>query len=117
MKMKKMLWSALALFVFSGTVAIAALPNHYIDTLPAQQSAGSFPVANGYDWGISTSTNSVAPALPSYTLAQLNALTAQTTGQIVYCNNCTNSIICVSSGTVGAGSFVGVSSWTIVGCK
>lgn len=108
--MKKLMWGFLSLFVLSGFVAMAALsPNHFIDTLPSQQAPGSFPVANGYDWGISTSTNSVAPALPSYTAAQTLVLTPATTGQILFCNNCTATLVCVSSG-VSNGAWVALST-------
>lgn len=40
------------------------------------------------------------------TLAQLNALTASTTGQIIACSDCTTAAICISSGSVSAGSWV-----------
>jgi hypothetical protein len=40
------------------------------------------------------------------TLAQLNALTADTTGQLVVCTDCTRSALAISSGSVNAGSWV-----------
>lgn len=65
-----------------------------------------------------------APMTPYIrTLAQLNALTPDTTGQMVFCSDCTRSAIAVSSGShptasVGAwvvpiatGTFVG-STWS-----
>lgn len=38
-------------------------------------------------------------AWDSYTLAQINALTADTTNQWVGCSNCTRTTVCVSSGS------------------
>lgn len=40
------------------------------------------------------------------TLAQIDALTADTTGQLVVCSDCTRSAICISSGSVTSGAFV-----------
>jgi hypothetical protein len=48
-------------------------------------------------------------ALPSYTAAQISTLTGNTTGQIVYCSNCTTNggkgTVCISTGAF-ANSFV-----------
>lgn len=84
---------------------------------------GGMLVQNGttgtqFNWSntVNTTTTSLTvnqlPALPSLTLAQINALTPATTGQIAFCSNCTSSSLCVSSGSVAAGSFVSISSAT-----
>lgn len=52
------------------------------------------------------------PALPILTLAQLNALTPSTTGQIAFCSNCASSSVCVSSGSTAPQQFVAISSAT-----
>lgn len=47
------------------------------------------------------------------TKAQLNALTPDTTGEFLYCSDCTTMIVCVSSGshpTTSIGAWVTVSS-------
>ena len=44
--------------------------------------------------------------LAQYTLAQINSLTPDATGQLVLCSNCTRSTVCVSSGSVNPGSWV-----------
>lgn len=41
-----------------------------------------------------------------YTISQINNLKADTTGQMVLCSDCTQSTICVSSGSVNNGSWV-----------
>jgi hypothetical protein len=48
-----------------------------------------------------------AAALPVKTVAQINALTSDATGQVVFCSNCLQSALCVSSGTVAPGA------WTV----
>lgn len=40
------------------------------------------------------------------TIAQLNALTPDTTGQFLGCSDCTQSAICISSGSVSPGQWV-----------
>ena len=40
------------------------------------------------------------------TLATINALTSDATGQIVACTDCVRSSLCISSGTVNPGAFV-----------
>lgn len=40
------------------------------------------------------------------TLAQIEALTADTTGQLMLCSDCTRSPLCISSGTVAPGAWV-----------
>lgn len=44
--------------------------------------------------------------LPSKTLAQMNALTSDTTGQMLYVSDAVQSRVCVSSGTVNPGAWV-----------
>ncbi len=64
-------------------------------------SGGAVAVAGGYP-------TSVFPR----TLAQLNALTPGTTGQIAFCSDCTYTKLVISSGT-GTGAWVNVSSSTV----
>ena len=47
-------------------------------------------------------------AFDQRTLAQINALVPDTTGQIVLCNDCTTSTVCISSGAAAShtGAFV-----------
>ena len=106
--MQKLLASMVGLMLLS-SVVIAAPPPHYSDTLPSQAPTGSVPRSNGYDWSLST--DAVAPqgiTLLSQTLAQLTALVPATTGQILFCNNCASTPVCVSTG-IGTGAFVAVS--------
>jgi hypothetical protein len=58
---------------------------------------------------------SVTGALTLYsrTIAQLNALAPGTTGQIVFCSNCAQSGICVSSGVVAGAWVVPTSTATV----
>lgn len=49
------------------------------------------------------------------TLAQINALVPDTTGQIIGCSNCTQSAICIATSTVAGGWVVPVSTGTFVG--
>lgn len=102
-----------------GLLSLVAWAGHFTDILPPAAAAGNVPISNGYDWNLSNdssapsvSFNSGATfrgsiALYSRTIAQLNALTPSTTGQIAYCSDCVQSAICVSSGIV-VGSWVGV---------
>ena len=57
-------------------------------------------------------TNTQPMGLVSKTLAQINATTPSAAGQVVYCSNCVNSAVCVSSGT-GTAAFVSSSSPTV----
>lgn len=57
---------------------------------------------------LSTTTFTGGFAPWSRTIAQLNALTASTTGQVVFCADCVRSALCVSSGSVTAGA------WTVM---
>ena len=75
---------------------------------PSSSQTGGLLVNNGggiFNWSnavvgtTTTATVTQFPALPSLTLAQLQALTPSTTGQIVSCSNCVRSEVCVSSGT------------------
>lgn len=49
--------------------------------------------------------------LYSRTLAQINGLTPGAAGEEVYCNNCVNTAVCISSGT-GVGAYVDIDSPT-----
>lgn len=55
---------------------------------------------------LSSTTFTGGATLTSRTIAQINALTSTTTGQMLLCSDCTRSPICISSGSVNAGSFV-----------
>lgn len=47
------------------------------------------------------------------TTTQLNALTPDTTGELLYCSDCTKTIVCVSSGshpTNSVGAWVAIST-------
>jgi hypothetical protein len=46
----------------------------------------------------------------SRTLAQINAITPTYLGEIIYCSNCTNTVICASTATV-------VGSWSSPAAK
>ena len=48
-------------------------------------------------------------SLYSRTLAQINSVTPTSAGQLIYCSDCVNSAVCVSSGT-GKGAYVASSS-------
>lgn len=65
--------------------------------------------------GASTHTGAVTQSTTSFTggfapyartLAQMNALTATTTGQVIFVSDALQSRLCVSSGSVNAGSWV-----------
>ena len=45
-------------------------------------------------------------AIPSYTLAQMNSLTSDTTGQLIFVSDALQSKVCVSSGTLAAGAWI-----------
>ncbi len=57
----------------------------------------------------------VKAILETKTLAQVDAYTPDAAGQLVYCSNCTRSLICVSSGTGRGAWTVGVATGTFVG--
>ena len=106
--MKRMMVVLLA-FACIGVIyaSTPTLGGRYTETLPQAVPAGSVPVSDGYEWTISTATNGPVGIMPlSQTVTQIGALTAQTTGQFLYCSNCTRSYLCVSSGTVNPGAWV-----------
>jgi hypothetical protein len=49
-----------------------------------------------------------ALTLYSRTLAQILVLTPETTGQILYCSNCVNTAVVVSTGSTAPGQWAGV---------
>lgn len=121
--MKKQLIGAV---VVIGMSAGAAWAGHFTDLLPPASTAGCVPVSNGYDYQctsdtgstgivatgamtLSTATFSGSVGLWQRSLTQLSTLTPGTTGQLVYCTNCTSSQICVSSG-IGNAAWVAISS-------
>ncbi len=55
---------------------------------------------------MSTATFTGAFTPMSRTLAQVNTLQATATGQILFCSDCVNSAICVSSGIITPGAWV-----------
>lgn len=52
--------------------------------------------------------------LGKFTIAQINALTPDTTGQMVYCSDCAYATICISTGADSGrvGAWVAVSTGT-----
>lgn len=117
--MKKTLVTAFAIVASGLSLAWAG---HFTDILPPASASGCVPVSNGYDYNCSGDTSAPAPvyaapvSLWSRTLTQINTLTPTTTGQILYCSNCANSQVCVSSGIL-AGAWVAVSSGTTSGVQ
>jgi len=102
----------LLIAAFVVAVALAKVwAGHFTDILPPASAYGCVPVSNGYDYNCSTDSGApamtaAAPITPwSRTSTQVNSLAATTTGQILFCSNCTRSFVCVSSGVV-AGSWV-----------
>lgn len=77
--MKKLLSCFVALLMGMGSGAIAADPTHYTETLPPQVTTGALPVANGYDWTLSTYSS--APTVKTNALTVTGALT-QTGGNL-----------------------------------
>lgn len=118
--MKKSLLVAVAVLLLTSMKAFAG---HFTDLLPPAQTAGCVPTANGYDWNCSGDQYSPpmsanGAVLTPYTKAQIAALTQGTTGQVVVCSDCTQSYLCVSTGTLSVhpDSFVvAVETATIVG--
>lgn len=68
-----------------------------------------------------TVTTTGQPWLQSRTIAQINVTTATAVGQLVFCSNCTQSAVCISSGAVNFAQWVVVGSSaplnTIVSCR
>lgn len=124
MNLKKAVGCLLMLFAF--TCAAQAATTHFTETVPPASPGGAIPVANGYDWSLTTNNvNTVPPlVLPSYTvLVTSNTLQSTTTGQLIFCTNCTNFMgglgqVCFSTGTTTVGQFVAISSAAAVtSCK
>ena len=116
--MKKSLLAALAVVLLASAASFAG---HFTETLPPAAAYGATAVSNGYDYQLST--DSGAPSITaangislwSRTAAQINALAPLQAGQILFCSNCTNSPVCVSSGT-GTGAWIAaMSSGTVSG--
>lgn len=55
---------------------------------------------------MSSATMSGSMIFWSLPIATINAITPSTTGQMVLCNNCTQSSICISSGSTAPGAWV-----------
>lgn len=64
-----------------------------------------------YCWDDTGAQINAAPVLHSKTLSDIQALKPAAAGQIVYCSDCTNTMVCVSTGT-GVNSFVIIGSTT-----
>lgn len=62
---------------------------------------------------VKTSTNTPI-ALGGLTIAQINAIVPYSTGLFVYCSNCVETYVCVSTGT-SVQSFAAVTSTSTVG--
>jgi len=109
--MKKVLGSFLGVILLAG-ISFASSA-HFTETLPPASPAGAVPVANGYDWSLSTVGQNTIPGLvlPSYTVAYATtSLISDTTGQVIFCSNCSanggKGTICVSTGTTATYQFV-----------
>lgn len=100
--MKKLVYSVLAVYaVTSGSYVFAAcLADSGICYENGQTTLSSPKISN------------LSAGLMSKTLAQINALTPSAAGEMVYCSNCVNSGVCISSGT-GVGAYVSNSSPTV----
>lgn len=100
--MKKYMLFAGAALVVGATYVWAG---HFTETLPPASTYGASAVSNGYDWQLTTDSGapSMAVAAPftlySRTVAQIRALTPTVVGQMVYCSNCVQSAVCISSNT------------------
>lgn len=99
---------------------------------------------NQYNWGTSTGANWITPdnttiqygqalvitstnpaavgvssttpvGLGGFTINQINASSPTALGQIVYCSNCTQTLVCVSTGTGAAQDFAAVTSTSVTG--
>lgn len=57
--------------------------------------------------GVGTSSTT-AMGIASFTLTQIQQSTPTFNGQIAFCNNCSNTVMVVSTGTTTRGSFAGV---------
>lgn len=57
----------------------------------------------------------VTAIIESKTLTEINSYAARAAGQLVYCSNCTRSLLCVSSGTASGAWTIGVATGTFVG--
>jgi hypothetical protein len=90
---------------------VAALSVGFAGSLESASQPQSLGVVTA-----STSTFTGGVGLWQRSAAQIAALTASTTGQIVYCTNCVTGRICVSTGTA-AKSWVLVSSGTVNPCN
>lgn len=109
--MKKLLGSFLAVVLLAGVSYGASA--HFTETLPPASPAGAVPVANGYDWSLTTNPVNSVPglAIPSWTVAiTTTSLMASTTGQLIFCSNCAanggNGTLCVSTGTTATYQFI-----------
>ncbi len=108
-------------FVSAPGPVVAATGQNYYYPAASAPAAGALLVQDGsltfrYSNAVVGTTTTLTvlqfPTLPSLTLAQLNALTPSTTGQMAYCSNCVNTTIVISSG-IGANAWVNASSPTV----
>lgn len=104
--MKKSLVAAVVFILAGMSLAWAG---HFTDVLPPASASGCVPVSNGYDYNCSTDSGAPiiqanAPfQLVSLSSAAIAAKTPTAVGQVVFCNSCARSAICVSTATtVGA---------------
>lgn len=70
------------------------------------------PLQIGASGGAVAQAGGAALSMWPRTLAQLNALTPSTTGQIAFCSNCNTTSLVISSGT-SVGAWVAASSATV----
>lgn len=108
--MRKVIGSLLAVW-FLASLSYAAT-TRFTETLPAASPRGGTVISNGYDWSLTTNDSGTVPglALPVFSTTTLSSLISDTTGQVVFCSNCTanggQGTICVSTGTTAAYQFV-----------
>jgi len=95
----------------SGNATVGSLTNTGASAVTGNQTVtgnqavtGTLTVTGAVSQSTTTFTGAFLP-WPK-TIAQLNALTSGTTGQIVSCTDCTKSGICISSGTTAPGAWV-----------
>lgn len=124
--MKRLLsFSVLVLF---GAVVYAAFPGN--DLVPPTQNVHIYEDTSGKINFVDSSTGPVTlanisnsqlnqssitvqgsitiPSAYGLTVAQLLVMTPNTTGQIVFCRDCTNTLLVISTGNTGPGQWAGV---------
>lgn len=68
----------------------------------------TFTGASLFSSSITVRGSITMPPVTGLTIAQLSALTPTTTGQIVFCTNCVNTLLVISTGSTIGGQWAGV---------